>query len=198
MQVPQMIVQTTHMPNSLRIVGAISGCLLAMLMLATRAAAINDAAQPPGSVCSAFMLGSDGVWGGDDAFVTASRVFWLRRLTQDSTERRMRERRYQVVLTEEASRELDGLVTRARLANLRNSKRTGIPDEPQATIGIGFCGDRDITVRQFLGDAKPAFLALHNWFQLRIRAAEVLDAAYDGPAQPGWRPEGITLDSHKR
>jgi hypothetical protein len=87
------------------------------------------------AACSAFVLGADGVWGGDDAFMTDSSEFWLRRLTTDSQARRMRERRYRLMVTPVTRVDLDQVLASSRFSELRSSKRREVPDEPKAIIG---------------------------------------------------------------
>jgi hypothetical protein len=137
------------------------------------------------------MLSGDGVWGGDDEFVTESGEFWLRRLTQDSEAKRMREQRYRLELASPERRELDDLVARSKFMRLRSDTRGPIPDEPAVVIGVIPCGHGVTSIKQYVADAQPGFRSIIAWFRERIRAAEHLAPVYDGASVPRWQPDGM-------
>lgn len=170
-----------------------------MLLLIAALLNMADAgpsAGPPAAthVCSAFMLSADGVWGGDDAFVTESGEFWLRRLTQDSEAKRMREQRYRLELASAERRELDDLVARSKFTRLRSSRRRPIPDEPTVMIGVIPCGHSVTSIKQYVADAQPGFRSVMSWFRERIRAAEGVAPVYDGASVPRWQPDGMLVE----
>ena len=147
-------------------------------------------AAPPPALCSAFLLGSSGVWGGDDTYVTETGDFWLRRLQVDPATSRMRERRHRLALSSSARSELSDLVARYRVAGLKSSKR-GPPDTPRVLLGVTPCGKRLASVERSPNDRDPRFEPLYAWFKRQSVEAERMPPAYDGVPDHQWRPEGV-------
>ena len=148
-----------------------------------------SAASPPG-VCSAFLLGASGVWGGDDAYVTDSGEFWLRRLKIESEPPRMREWRYRLALSSAAPSELTQLVSRHREVHLKDTK-LGPPDTPRVLLGITVCGKELVSIERSPHDRDPRFGEVHRWFLWQSAAAQETSPTHDGAPDPRWRPEGF-------
>jgi hypothetical protein len=156
-------------------------------------AATRPDAKPttPTPVCSAFMLGISGVWGGEDAFLTESGALFLRSVRLDPQTSRMHERRYKAQVSVAARSELAHLVERHRFMRLRNSKREWIPDEPLVLLGVSLCRNGSVALERSPRYHESRFAAVRWWFMEQIQAAESSTPIYDGVPDHGWRPEGM-------
>jgi hypothetical protein len=162
--------------------------VLLLLGVVVALAAPTTTTSPP--VCSAFLLGVSGVWGGANAYVTESGEFWVRRVTIHPEVPRMRERRYALELSAAERGEVADLVSRHRVARLKSSK-PGAPDTPRVLLGVTPCGKPSTAVERSPYDRDIGFIAIHEWFVRQVALAEGTPAIYDGDPDPYWRPDGV-------